>query len=551
MKKASSIILAVLLLISMLCGCGSLEADGLGTSPGKKDEDTGYIETQKVSISGKVDTDGNGIVPLQDGTCRSVSGDGYSITLTEDRNTAVFLETDGLLSISRDEKKTKVDTDVRSVYYVRNDAILYSKLLNNGKMYPPGDYSYDSSSDNEYTYYRYSIITGETVELMFGRSLKMAKNTGTVLYSTYNEETEKYTLSRLMADSLEYEVLATSSEELMPAGISDDGSIYSWCERSGDEYAIYLSVNDEREKAYTTESMPSWFNISFNRALDFAVITSGSSDYMAFWTADNGMTKVKLSNELYSGIAFTDTGSLAYYDDVSAGALYICTDEGDRLKNLYAITLDGNREKIASNVTDWDIRSGYLYYITEDGDLQGARLNNGIVSDETKIAAGVCDLTVSPDGSAVAYVRDVANDSIGSLYYYKFGDEKPVRIEGESYCFAYYYSYIKYWTYSIKAAFTNDGKGVYYFTDSDVINGTSTYTGTLYLYNLESAESVRIGADAVTTLTSEYVKEYPESSDIWYYKYISLDEDDNIICDLMYWNGSDTPTKIAGDVIYN
>ena len=538
MKKTISTCLTFLLLLSVISGCGT---------EGKKES---FVETKKVALEGKIASDGSGIIPLQDGTYKSISGEGYSIGITEDRKSIVFLEKDGALSVIIDENKVSVDADVREVDIIRNDSVIYSKLKNLGKYYPTNDYSYDSYKDNEWSYYRYSFISRETIELTDESSYKVAKNTGNILYSTFSEKTNKYTLNRLMADSSEYEVLLTSETEIIPVGISDDGSLYSWCEESGEDFVVYMSVNGEREKVFTiTDNSSRRIKVSFNKAKNFAVISSYDSDYVALWTPDTGITKVKLTNELAFLGVYTDIGHLDDYDDVDAGTIYICTDEEANIKNLYAITLDGNREKIVSKVLKWAIRNDFLYYITDDNVLFGASVKDGTVTNESKIADGVCDFSISPDGSAIVYIRDVANDMIGSLYYYKSGNEKPVKIVNESYCDAYYLSYSGYWVYAIGAQFSNDGKGIYFFTDPDAIKDTSKYTATLQLYDIEKDEKTKIAADIMTTLTSEYINRYPEYSNLWYYKYISYDKDSGTICDLMFWNG-ESSTKLAKDIIY-
>lgn len=235
-----------------------------------------------------------------------------------------------------------------------------------------------------------------------------------------------------------------------------------------------------------------------------------------------------------------------------AGTVYVRTYDTEigSYSNLYAVSQDGMREKLANNIKQMTIRMGHLYYIDYDGTLYTANLSDSSVSDEKKIADGVCDMTVSPDGTAVTYVRDVASDNIGSLYYYTAGLERPVRIEAESFCHASYYPFNKAWFYNFYTSFSNDGNTIYYFTDGSEVEDSGTFTATLMRYNIAENTSTRIGSDILPMLGSEYVGAFPSNNNLWYYKFATYDEEKRIICDLMFWNG-ETTSVLVNNIIYS
>ncbi|MBR0425906.1 MAG: hypothetical protein IJK01_07295 [Clostridia bacterium] len=538
MNKKLCVALALIMLLSVAYGCGMVQSKH-------------YVETNKIVLTGVTDTEGNGYLPSQDGQVQKLSGDIYTLKITEDRTHTVSLEKDGTLRVLTGEEKKTVDNDVRSLELLCDNSVLYTKMQNKGKYYSPDDYSYDNYSDNEYSYFIYSFLTGETIEFTDLRSYRTAEESGAVLYNTYNTDTEKYALYRLMPSSSEAELLISSSDGLYPIGISNDGSIYVWAEVTDDSFTVYLFADGEKMKVVTEDETHSayFYYVDFNKEQNFAVISSYDSSKMAIWTSENGISKAILPNALAVSTPYTDVGILSSYPDVDASAVYVQTDEDKNLVNVYSVSLDGSREKLVGNVTDVLIRNHHMYYITEEGTLYCAHVENGNISDEKKITDDVCDFTVSPDGSAIAYAKSVSSDCVGSIYYFSDQTEKPIRLTSEGYCYAYYMSYSKYWMYGVGARFSNDGKKLFYFTNPDEIEGSGQYSASLQVFDIQSQQSERIGSDIKTTFESEYLNGYPKANGIWYYKFITYDSDNKgVICDLMYWNG-ESAIKLASDIV--
>lgn len=533
MKKILSLCIAIVLCVS-LCACGSASK---------------YTENKLALQNGAISIDGDAFFPKQDGTVEKISGEIYSAVATKDRNHTVILEKDGSLSILSGGTKTLIANDVRGISEVTDDAIIFSRLENEGKYYPPNDYSFEKSSNNIYSYGRYTFLNAETYSLGESVTYRMSDIGGTLLYSINNEKNNKYELHLVKANEVASNIVLTSTNPIQAVGVNQDGSVYAWAEKSSDGYTVFIYANGEKQKAFVDEKADAYsYYMSFNAAGNFATITASGFDTIALWTLGNGVTKVRLPGNLYNSTFYTDTGHIGTYPEVEAGAVYVLTDEGKNVKNLYAITLDGTREKIANSITDMAIRLGHLYYITNDGVLYASDLSNGVLTNETKIADGVCDFVTSPDGAAIIYSRDVASDCMGALYYYTAKLDRPVRISAESYCYAYYYSYSGYWSYNLPARFSNDGTTILYFADSSKIEDTYYYSGTLMQYKIANEETIRIGSDILTSIDGAYVGSYPKYDDFWYYKYATLDDEGRAIFDLMYWNGEAAST-LANDIV--
>ncbi|MDY3225961.1 MAG: WD40 repeat domain-containing protein [Candidatus Faecousia sp.] len=546
MKKQISLLMAAAICLC-LCACAS------GST---------YTETEAGIINGMVSDSGDAYIPSPDGTVETITGEVKTVQQTRDRKHTVILEEDGTLSVLSEGTRTVVAEEVDSFSSLTNDAFLFTqkKEVDASEASVPAateaapaapaaadDESKDTVSVDIRS--RYVFDGGGIYTMPVTTSCRLSNEGGTLLYSAAVKNTKKYALHMVKAGETESTILATTSNQISVAGVNHDGSVYAWAEGDQNECTVYLFANGEKQKAITGEKFNSTgYSLQFNKQEDFAILTSTNDTSMALWTADGGIVKAKLPNSRY-GVAYTTRGSLATYPDVEAGTVYIQTDGDSNTRNLYAVNTDGMREKIANSITDVDIRFGNLYYIKDDGSLFTAKLSGSTLSDEHKIADSVCAFTVSPDGTAIVYARDVASDNIGALYYYSAGAERPVRIASESFCWAYHWSYSGYWTYYLPAVFSNDGKTIYYFTDGSQIEDSYNYTTTLMQYTIAKGDSVRIGSDILPYVYSNNVGGYPETNRLWYYKYTSYDEEgQDVLCDLMYWNG-ESASVLANDII--
>lgn len=536
MKKWTTALLAALMCVSM-SGCGKPVAET-------------YTETRLASYQGVISASGDAYIPAQDGTVQKITGEIQRVIKTQDRAHIVVLEKDGNLYVLEGETKTPVASDVKQIRAVTNDGLLYTRIelvdAPVAEEEVPAETEEDAKPEKvEITVYdRYVFESGEVCPMGELLNYSMAQTGAALLYTTQNKDTGKYELRLIKGDEVASNVIISASNPMAPAGVNHDGSVYGWAELGEDEYTVYVYANGEREKAFsgTDKVDTNSFRLLFNDTEDAALILTYMDDTVAMWTAAEGSSKVKLPSDV-SFWMYDDEGVLSADRGFGVDTVYVRTWDADAYSysNLYAVTRDGMREKLANGIRDMVIRKGHLYYVDLDSTLYMADLSDGTISNEKKIADGVYHMAVSPDGTAVTYIRDVASDGIGALYYFAAGLERPVRIEPEAFSGAKGESWL---------VFSNDGTSVYYFTDGSKTG--DVYTATLMQYHLAEDTSTRIGSDVMRKLESEYVESFPGSASLWYYKFSTcdvVDEKERVICDLMFWNG-ETGSVLANEVIF-
>lgn len=547
MKKWVSALLVAAMCLS-LCACGTKST---------------YAETGAAISYGKVSESGDAVFPAPDGTVETITGEVKYARKTEDRKHTVILEEDGTLSVLSEGSRTVIAEDVEGFTSLTNDAFLFTQKKEvDAPEAPAATEAYGApaaagsssgkSKDTVSTSVgsRYVFASGEVYTMPASTvDSRLSTAGGTLLYSAAVKNTDKSALYLIKAEETEPTAVFTSTKQVRAAGTNHDGSVYAWAEGDKEGSTVYLCINGEKQKAFSADTLSSTYSLRFNKKEDFAILTGYDSPSIALWTASGGIVKAKLPNAVSETVC-TSRGDISMYAETEAGTVYVQTQEDGTSRNLYAIASDGMREKIASSITNMDIRFGNLYYIKDDGTLFAAKLSGSTLSEERKIADDVCDFSVSPDGTAIVYARDVASDNVGAIYYYADGMDRPVRLTSEGYCMAYYFSYAKYWLYYLPAVFSNDGKTIFYFTDSSEIEDSGKYTATLMQYNIAKGDTVRIGSDILTYIGSNYIGGYPESNRLWYYKYTSYDEEEkDVLCDLMYWNG-EAASVLVNDIIY-
>ena len=147
-----------------------------------------------------------------------------------------------------------------------------------------------------------------------------------------------------------------------------------------------------------------------------------------------------------------------------------------------------------------DIKDNTIYYIDSDHNLKLAKYENGAISEDKRISFDVnyngSNIKLSADGKYLYYIKDQSSDDqTGTLFYYDIEKDENVRIASDVYTEDMYFS--------------QDGKIIYYL--KDVITShkpTNEYyvndkeLGTLYQYEL-GGEPQRLSSDIITdSLTS-------------------------------------------------
>lgn len=528
----------------LLCACGSSG----GSASLAKSREVRY---------GPINTDGDALVISDDNTVRTISADAEKVIHTQDGKYVTLLEKDGVLTVYAGEEKKYEDTSVDTIKSMTEDMLLFSK----GNDYKPssvveapaateaaapGEDSGATEKKQDYVVGRYTFSDGQIFSVKNPNDL-LGSDKGSALLYYQTSDSGKSSLFLVKPNSSESELVTSTSRSISLVGVNSSGTICAWLETEEKEHTLYFYANGEKEKVLTCEDSYMRYYMSFNEAEDMAILRSYVNNEIAIWTQADGIQKVKLPDPT-SYMLFTEQGSFRNIPNVTPKTFYVGTSLDLYLYNLYAVGTDGSREKLASNITDAEVCQGQLYYIKEDGTLYTGKLSDSKLSEETRIADGVCDMVVSPNGKMVVYARDGGSDQLAAIYCYTVGQNKPVRITPEGYCSYTHYKYIEYDSYNMPAYFSADGKSIYYFNDPYQVDDSGTYTTTLMQYTISKEESTRIASDVLPQLDATYNRGYVvDSNAIRYKRFVENDEELGNIYDFVLWNGKEN-TVLARDL---
>lgn len=509
MKRLIALLLVILLTFA-LCAC-----DG-GTST--------TVEHKKASISAKIDANGTAFIPMMDGTVVSINGDVEEAEITDDRNTIVVLESDGLLyftSPTSTTEKTTIATNVETLSVVRSTGVIYK--------------------DEESEVYRYTFADAANVSLGTDVALAVAENTLSALIA--DDQGDIYILAH---NSSEREKIGTYDESCSVEEITDDCKMAVWVEKdeSAETHTMHLYVNGEHHKLEEVDYEYNRTYAYFNKAATFVAVTNLYSENVHFIPiGGTDVVCAKLGSELSEGVVYTANGILTEDSSKEITGLYVLTD-ADNGSNLYHISMDGGREKMANNIESIAIKNGRIYYLNTKSDLYTAKLDGSMLVDETKISSDVYTYEVSADGKYIYYIKNL-DENVGSLYRCNSASpDEPEKISSNVYNY-----YSSYWA-SAYFCLSTDGKTVYYFEDvEEGIGGTYSDCGTLKCA-AEGSEPVRISTDVIVTQPISGLYDWNINPNAFVFeKYITVDDDGNLLVNWVYYNGTET-TTLAKEVYH-
>lgn len=509
----------------MLAGCD-----------GAFSRDTQPLPVNSITISGYTDSDGTAYIPSRTSTTVTIPGDAHWVVQTMDRQHIILLETDGRLTLfdGNGENKKVIAENINDIVAICNTGIIVVQARNGNQYYNPeiaGDWDEGTVKNfGKYTFMDDRLTwIGENLEMVVAQnstSVAYADAAGVIYVLPDGALSEIKIGSYMLTGDLE--------------GVSDDGSVVVWSDTDEVENicTVYLYSAGEREKALEFNNDYSFVDVRFNETSDMAIISSNYSDTLAFWSSENGISSIRLTNELSSSMIFTQQGPFFSSEPTTGDEwFYVSVENDNGSDNLYAIRADGSREKVLSSVTNVSIQDGNVFYIDADMALGCAKIDGYMLLDKMDIAHDVYDFHVSPDGTQICYAKNVTEDMVASIYYYRIGADAPTRITVNGYCFSRYYSYLEFYLNDISVYFTADGEYIYYFEDGEDTGTGYIYSGTLMRYDIKNDESTRIGTDVITDIDCEYRMEYLDADGFWYLKFMSYDSDSYVMTtDLMFWN---------------
>ena len=503
MKRRIALILCVLMALTLLSGCGGSAGSG-GTAE----------LVENTVLSAKLDADGVAHIPLMDGTVIKIDDDVKSASITANRATVVVLQNDGTIYFA--------DKDLSNKHTLSVDAESFNNVCDNGFIL----------TDKDGARYRVQFSDGSEFKIGKFGMIKAAK-TMTLIYA--DDQGNVYLLPE---NAEEAEKIGKYDSYCTLNAVTNDGSICVWTSRDSSGHRdIYLHENDDTTKIGEYESTSDYAStyVTFSRDEQFAMIYSYYSDKMWIKKANEEEVAVKLGSDYSSGAC--PAGPISKLDSGKITELYVST-EASTGKNLYYVTLDGEREKVLSKVSSWVIRGKNIFYCNTDQELYVGKLEGASIAEETRIASSVSDIRSSYDGQYIYYLKDV-DDELGNLYVFKVGEKEPKKIATDVGCVGtsglYYVC--------------RDGKSVIYFKDLEDLSASYEDYGTLYTWSYSSGESTKICNDVMEFSLLNGVNSYGyDTSALMFNRYDEVDKDKNVLVTWMFYNGKEA-VKVVSDII--
>lgn len=466
-------------------------------------------------IYAQIDEDGNAYLPLMNGKVVKIADEVSDAALTPDQQHIVVLLEDGDLYITDTKlsKKTTIASDATNLLAVRNEGFLYS--------------------DEDDLYYRVLFKNNKPQELGENLALSVADNTLSVLYATDNGGI--YTLA---AGSDEEVKVGRFDDWVELKSISNDGKISVWVNKDGSTNSLILNEGEERSNLGELTGKYTTVYVTYSK--DQGLMTVASPYAESMWIKEPGKdaVKVKLGSGISGSTIYTDKGQLADVKASQVGCLYIGASSGD-LCNVYAVTLDGERERILSKVDSFSVTGSKIVY-TDDGDLYIANLKKDTVDKEQKITGSVDTFTMSRNGGYVYFMKD-AEDNAGTLYCLKVGAKEAQKVSGDVACLTFGSLTLM----NVRAS--EDGKTIFFLKDLEEIDDSYRDMGILTSWSYGKS-TTKLASDALYGSFTSYRTDGVISPNSFMFEKYAYSDGGDIYVDWMYWNGKEA-VKLASDVL--
>lgn len=475
---------------------------------------TGTSETENTAVKAKLTENRTAYIPLFNGKNIEIQGEIQEAWLTKNRKYIVVLQKDGVLYVTdlKQSKKSILADNAESIVSVHDSGILYD--------------------DKEKTTYRVLFKDDSSVKVGEDITVITANNTLSALFAT--GEGDIYILTE---DATEPRKVDTFDYSVRVKDISDDGQVAVWADKDGSDYQIVLNVADESQKLGKVTPSYSQDGISavFSKDQKLAVVASNLSDHLWIQPEGKDVVDVNLGAELAYTTIYSQMDYLSRTNAADVSALYVTTEGSDYKNNIYCITLEGERDRVLSDVSDFAVAGGKAFYINKDGSLYYAKPDGANLKDEEKIASDVTLFEVAGNGNYIYYVKES-----GALYCYSMKEKEPVKVASEV---ATLYNIVTYNKYSA------DGSTVLYYTDLEDVKNTYKDYGNLMMWTYGEKEAHKISSEVLTSTISSGLKTGAVNKNgFTYLKYDSVNADGDVSANWMYYDGKE-PVKIASDVI--
>lgn len=478
---------------------------------------TDYVRDS--ALQAQIAADGTAYLALPDGTLIEINDEVRQAAITPDWEHVIVVLEDGTLYVTDPEQsyKERVAYNAGAFMDPRNDGFYYV-------------------NDEYEQLYR---VTYEDCE-----SLLIDEDRVDYTFSDGNEISS---IAYATADGVIYCLpstesvparIATYDDDIDLLRVSDDGSFVVWDVIQDDEHTImaYDNGNVTRIGQAASNGEDAYYSATLSEDQELCVVMGHGDQNL--WILHRGSETIhaNLAGEPAAYYPVTEDGQFQYSGS-NARYLYVRTEDPDDsdLENLYAYSMDGDRERILSNVQWSSIMNGKLVYKDADGDLYTADLDGLSIRNETRIAMDVFNINMV--GEYVYYMKDVDDSGNGTLYCYRFGEDDPCRVTQEVY------------TYSVSP----DGSVAFPYRIEDTNEGVRGYEMLLWTYGDEDVS--RIARHVLDTyfvnsglVTSQYSVRAIDPDGFTYLRYNGTTEDDEYDLSLMYYDGESTRKLV--DFVY-
>lgn len=514
-KKKTPIIIAVAAVVVVAMVALFLLLGGKTSAAGKAPEEA----TEPKVLYAQMADDGTAYISMMDGSCITINDEVQDAAITKDRKYIVVLLKDGTLYVTdrKQSEKKMIAENGSALSVIRNEGFFYL--------------------DEEDIVYRVLFSDLVSKKLNEMSSNVVADDTLTILYAT-----DAGNIYVLKNTETEPEKLSSATGDIEAEDISNDGLFAAWVEKAKSSHTIVISENGETEKLGEVDSKYNYTRVNFTTDEKMAVIMNLYADTLWIKPVGGELVKAKLGANVANTLLFSEAG---YVDSIKAKDvknLYVAVD-AEEGTNVYCISADGDRERLLSKVDDFYVQNDMIVYMNMDNTLYWGKVSGTEISDEQKIASDV-DMFVLTDCQDYVYYMKDCSSNLGTLYCYKLGTEEPVKVASDVGCVESSYTYT-----NMGCRYFVDGSGVFFYKDLEEVKGTYRKQGTLmyWEYGAESAE--KIASEVLFYgLDSGMAWGGLDPNSLTYLKYNSVDKDDNIYANMMYYNGKES-VKLAADVI--
>lgn len=471
---------------------------------------------EEINVYAKIDDDGTAFIPMFDGTAIQVKGDVQYCVMTADRKHIIALSDNGELYFTNPQQTDThiVCDNCNKINTFRNDGFIYT--------------------DKDGNVYRMLFSEADPIKLGNDIAIATANDTISVLYAL--NDGNIFILKNTENEPIK---VGYFPDSMRPEAIANDGHVAVWSlSNDSNEQSLVLWENDER---FPLGNWDGKYNGGFVRfSDDQALCVVGTTYSNELWIKREGedIVTAKMGANINESNIYTNVGTLsnAYAKDINC---FYASSDADSGANVYRITMDGDREKILSKVSDYSVTGNSVVYLNGENVLYYSEFVKGVPDDEIKISADVQAFECTKNGKYVYFMKN-CDDDVGSLYCYKLGEKEPVKVSSNV-------NFLEYFNlmYTVYSA---DGSSVLFYKDLESITHTYKSQGTLMYWHYGDDSAEKISSDVILLSAESGLQGAVKLDSFMYTKYTSVNKEDNIIANWMYYNGKES-VKVASDII--